>query len=232
MNNIDNSLTRISPNDFELIIIPYFRTISSLLSDFLGHRPLDAIIYNAEKAFISKSCSKDSKILLEQFQYFHRDINVFLEQIKTMRQILIRVDIITINHEQAVFLERMSEHPICQKILLDMGSHSMMIGGRMTIWKRLFGKETWRHGKLNTFFSNLSLFLKKTFASFHIPRHSEIVLHGQVQELFIEAYTNPHFGKMEPSAVDKVIEEIYAELAADFLKNMPSAGKTTITKSA
>ena len=108
----------------------------------------------------------------------------------------------------------------------------MMIGGRMTIWTRLFGKETWRHGKLNTFFSNLSFYLKNKFASFHIPRHSEIVLHGQVQELFIEAYTNPDFGKREKSAVDKVIEEIYDELASEFLQNMPAAGKISITRSA
>lgn len=232
MSDLHNSLTRLSSNDFELKILPYFRNITFLLNDFLEHRTLDAIIYNAEKAFISKNRSKDCDILLEQLQYFRRDMNVFLEQIKKMRQILIRVNIITINHEQAVFLERMSIHPICKKILEDMGSNSMMIGGRMTIWKRLTRQETWRYGKLNTFFFNLSLFLNKTFASFHIPRNSEIVLHGQVQELFVEAYTNPDFGKMEPSAVDKIVEEIYAELAADFLKNMPSAGKTTINRSA
>jgi hypothetical protein len=232
MSDLHNSLTRLSSNDFELKILPYFRNITVLLNDFLEHRSLDAIIYNAEKAFISKNRSKNCDILLEQLQYFRRDMNVFLEQIKKMRQILIHVDIIKKNHGQAVFLERMSEHPICKKILEDMGSNSMMIGGRMNIWKRLTRQETWRYGKLNTFFFNLTNYIKVKFASFHIPRHSEIFLYGQVQELFVEAYTNPDFGKMEKSAVDKVVEEIYAELAADFLKNMPSAGKTTINRSA
>ena len=59
MNNIDNSLTRLLPKTFELIIIPYFRFISSLLSDFLDHRTLDAIIHNAERAFISKKTTKE-----------------------------------------------------------------------------------------------------------------------------------------------------------------------------
>jgi hypothetical protein len=225
MNNFDNSLTRLAPKIFELTILPYFRNITDLLNDFLEHRSLDAIIYNAEKAFISKNRSKDRDILREQLQYFRRDMSVFLEQIKTMRQILIYFN------NQAIFLEKMSIHPICKKILEDMGSNSMMIGGRMNIWKRLTRQETWRHGKLNTFFSNLSNYIKDKFASFHIPRNSEIVLHAQVQELFVEAYTNPDFGKIEPSAVDKIIEEIYAELAAE-IKNMSPAGKTTINRSA
>ena len=232
MSDLQNSLTGLAPKTFELTILPYFQYITDLLNDFLEHRPLDAIIYNAEKAFISKNRSKDCDILLEQLQYFRRDMNVFLDEIKKMHQILIHVDIIKKNHGQAIFLEKMSIHPICKKILEDMGSNSMMIGGRMTIWTRLSGKETWKNGKLNTFFLNLSLYIKDKFASFHIPRHSDIVLHGQVQELFVEAYTNPDFGKMEKSAVDKVVEEIYDELAADFLKNMPSAGKTTINRSA
>ena len=225
MNNIDNSLTRLLPKTFELIIIPYFRFISSLLSDFLDHRTLDAIIHNAERAFISKKTTK------EQFQYFRKDMSLFLEQIKTMRQILVRIDVITKNQEQADFLEKMSAHPICRKILEDMGCHSMIIGGRMTIWKRLTRQETWRNGKLNTFFSNLSLYLKKKFAFFYIPRNSEIVLHGQVQDIFMEALSNPEFGKPELSAVDKVVEEICAELAAE-IKNMPPAGSTSNTKSA
>ena len=225
MNNFDNSLTRLSPKTFQLKIIPYFKFISSLLSDFLDNRTLDAIIHNAERAFISKKTTK------EQFQYFRKDMSLFLEQIKTMRQILVRIDVITKNQEQADFLEKMSAHPICRKILQDMGCRSMIIGGRMTIWKRLTRQETWRHGKLNTFFSNLSLYLKKNFASFHIPRNSEIVLHGQVQDIFAEALSNPEFGKPEFSAVDKVVQEIYAELASE-IKNMSPAGTTCITKSA
>jgi hypothetical protein len=154
MNNIDNSLTRLLPKTFELTIIPYFRFISSLLSDFLGHRTLDAITYNAEKSFISHCSCKDREILLEQLQYFRKDMSVFLEQIKTMQKILVRIDVIVKNNEQSNFLEKMSAHPICRKILEDMGCHSMMIGGRMTIWKRLIGQESWRHEKINTFFSN------------------------------------------------------------------------------
>lgn len=231
MSDLQNSLTGLAPKTFELTILPYFQYITDLLTDFLEHRSLDAIKYNAEKAFISKNRSKDCDILLEQLQYFRRDMNVFLEEIKKMHQILIHVDIIKKNHGQAIFLEKMSIHPICKKILEDMGSNSMMIGGRMTIWTRLSGKETWKNGKLNTFFSNLSLYIKDKFASFHIPRHSEIVLHGQVQELFVESYTNPDFGKMEKSAVDKIVEEIYAELAAE-IKNMSPAGTTRITRSA
>jgi len=223
--NLHNSITKLSPNDFQKNILPYFQYITDLLNDYLEHRPLDVIIYNAEKAFVSKNRSKDREILLEQLQYFRRDMSVFLEQIKTMRQILIHLN------GQATFLEKMSIHPICKKILEDMGSSSMMIGGRMTIWTRLSGKETWKNGKLNTFFSNLSLYLKNKFASFHIPRNSEIVLHGQVQGLFVEAYTNPDFGKKEKSAVDKIVEEIYAELAAE-IKNMSPAGTTRITRSA
>ena len=225
MNNFDNSLTRLAPKTFQLKIIPYFRFISSLLSDFLDNRTLDAIIHNAERAFISKKTTK------EQFQYFRKDMSLFLEQIKTMRQILVRIDVITKNQEQADFLEKMSAHPICRKILEDMGCHSMIIGGRMTIWKRLTRQETWRNGKLNTFFSNLSLYLKKKFAFFYIPRNSEIVLHGQVQDIFMEALSNPEFGKPELSAVDKVVEEICAELATE-IKNMPPAGSTSNTKSA
>ena len=225
MNNFDNSLTRLAPKTFQLKIIPYFKFISSLLSDFLDNRTLDAIIHNAERAFISKKTTK------EQFQYFRKDMSLFLEQIKTMRQILVRIDVITKNQEQADFLEKMSAHPICRKILEDMGCHSMIIGGRMTIWKRLTRQETWRNGKLNTFFSNLSLYLKKKFAFFYIPRNSEIVLHGQVQDIFMEALSNPEFGKPELSAVDKVVEEICAELAAE-IKNMPPAGSTSNTKSA
>ena len=225
MNNFDNSLTRLAPKTFQLKIIPYFRFISSLLSDFLDNRTLDAIIHNAERAFISKKTTK------EQFQYFRKDMSLFLEQIKTMRQILVRIDVITKNQEQADFLEKMSVHPICRKILEDMGCRSMIIGGRMTIWKRLTRQETWRNGKLNTFFSNLSLYLKKKFAFFYIPRNSEIVLHGQVQDIFMEALSNPEFGKPELSAVDKVVEEICAELAAE-IKNMPPAGSTSNTKSA
>jgi hypothetical protein len=232
MSNFDNSLTRLPPKIFELTIIPYFRFTSSLLSDFLGHRTLDAITYNAEKAFISHCSCKDIDILREQLQYFRKDMSVFLEQIKTMRKILVRIDVIVKNNEQSDFLEKMSAHPICRKVLEDMGSRSMMIGGRMTIWKRLIGQESWRHEKLNTFFSNLSLYLKKTFASFHIPRNSELVLRGQVQDIFLEALTNPDFGKPELSAVDKVIQDIYKELAVEFLKNMPPAGTTSITKSA
>lgn len=231
MNNFDNSLTRLAPKIFELTIIPYFKFISALLNDFLDHRSLDAIVHNAERAFISKNISKERENLQEQFQYFRRDMIVFFEQIKTFRQILIRLDVITKNQEQSDFLEKMSEHPICCKILQNMGCRSMMIGGRMTIWKRLICQETWRNGKLYTFFSNLSLYLKKKFASFHIPRNSEIILHGQVQDIFAEALSNPEFGKPELSAVDKVIEEIYTELAAE-IKNMPPACKTTNTKSA
>jgi len=231
MNNIDNSLTRLEPKTFELIIIPYFRFISSLLSDFLDHRTLDAIIHNAERAFISKINSKDREILLEQLQYFRKDMSLFLEQIKIMRQILVRIDIIVKNQEQADFLQKMSAHPICRKILEDMGCRSMIIGGRMTIWKRLTGQETWRNGKLKSFFSNLSLYLKKKFASFHIPRNSEIVLHGQVQDIFMEALNNPDFGIPELSDVDKVVQEICSQLA-DEIKNMPSARLTSNTKSA
>jgi len=225
MNNFDNSLTRLSPKTFQLKIIPYFKFISSLLSDFLDNRTLDAIIHNAQRAFISKKTTK------EQFQYFRKDMSLFLEQIKTMRQILVRIDVITKNQEQADFLEKMSAHPICRKILEDMGCRSMIIGGRMTIWKRLTRQETWRHGKLNTFFSNLSLYLKKKFAFFHIPRNSEIILHGQVQDIFAEALSNPEFGKPELSAVDKVVQEICSQLA-DEIKNMPPAGSTSNTKSA
>ena len=231
MNNFDNSLTRLAPKTFQLKIIPYFKFISSLLSDFLDNRTLDAIIHNAERTFISKINSKDREILLEQFQYFRKDMSLFFEQIKTMRQILVRIDVITKNQEQADFLEKMSAHPICRKILEDIGCRSMIIGGRMTIWKRLTRQETWRHGKLNTFFSNLSLYLKKKFASFYIPRNSEILLHGQVQDIFAEALYNPEFGKPELSAVDKVVEEICAELAAE-IKNMSPAGSTSNTKSA
>ena len=231
MNNFDNSLTRLAPKTFQLKIIPYFKFISALFSDFLDHRQLDAIVHNAERAFISKKTTKDYKILQEQLQYFRKDISLFFEQIKTFRQILIRLDVITKNQEQADFLEKMSAHPICRKILEDMGCRSMIIGGRMTIWKRLTRQETWRHGKLNTFFSNLSLYLKKKFAFFHIPRNSEIILHGQVQDIFAEALSNPEFGKPELSAVDKVVEEICAELAAE-IKNMPLAGSTSNTKSA
>jgi hypothetical protein len=225
MNNFDNSLTRLSPKTFQLKIIPYFKFISSLLSDFLDNRTLDAIIHNAQRAFISKKTTK------EQFQYFRKDMSLFLEQIKTMRQILVRIDVITKNQEQADFLEKMSAHPICRKILEDMGCRSMIIGGRMTIWKRLTRQETWRHGKLNTFFSNLSLYLKKKFAFFHIPRNSEIILHGQVQDIFAEALSNPEFGKPELSAVDKVVQEICSQLA-DEIKNMPPTGSTSNTKSA
>ena len=232
MNNIDNSLTRLPPKIFELTIIPYFRFTSSLLSDFLGHRTLDAITYNAEKAFISHCSCKDREILLEQLQYFRKDMSVFLEQIKTMRKILVRIDVIVKNNEQSNFLEKMSAHPICRKILEDMGCRSMIIGGRFTIWKRLTGQETWRNGKFNIFITNLSSFLKKNFASFHIPRNSELVLNGQIQDIFLEALTNPDFGKPDLSAVDKVVQEIYKELAEEFLKNMPPAGTTSNTKSA
>jgi hypothetical protein len=225
MNNFDNSLTRLSPKTFQLKIIPYFKFISALFSDFLDHRQLDAIVHNAERAFISKKTTK------EQLQYFRRDMSLFFEQIKTFRQILIRVDVITKNQEQADFLEKMSAHPICRKILEDMGCRSMIIGGHMTIWKKLTRQETWRHGKLNTFFSNLSLYLKKKFASFHIPRNSEIVLHGQVQDIFMEALNNPDFGIPELSDVDKVVQEICSQLA-DEIKNMPSARLTSNTKSA
>lgn len=159
-------------------------------------------------------------------------MSVFLEQIKTLRKILVRLDVIVKNNEQSDFLEKMSAHPICRKVLEDMGCHSMMIGGRMTIWKRVIGQETWRHGKLNTFSSNLSLYLKKTFASFHIPRNSEIVQRGQIQDMFLEALTNPDFGKPDLSAVDKVVQNIYKELAVEFLKNMPPAGTISNTKSA
>jgi hypothetical protein len=159
-------------------------------------------------------------------------MSVFLEQIKILRKILVRIDVIVKNNEQFDFLEKMSVHPICRKVLEDMGCYTMMIGGHMTIWKRLIGQETWRNEKLNTFFSNLSLYLKKTFASFHIPRNSEIVQRGQIQDIFLEALSNPDFGKPELSAVDKVVQEIYKELAVDFLKNMPPAGMTCITKSA
>jgi hypothetical protein len=214
-----------------LTILQYFRNITDLLNDFLEHRSLDSIIYNAEKAFIFKNRSKDHEILLEQFQYFRRDMSVFLEQIKTMRQILFLVHRITKKQEKVEFLEKISAHPICRKILEDMGCRTMIIGGRMTIWKRLIRQDTWRHRKLDIFFSNLSLFLKKVFASFHIPRNSEIVLHGQVQELFVEAYTNPDFGKTEPSAVDKIIEQIYDELAAE-IKNMSPVSTIIINKSA
>lgn len=231
MNNFNNSLTRLEPKIFELTIIPYFKFISALLNDFLDHRQLDAIVHNAERVFISKNSSKDRKILQEQFQYFRRDMSLFLEQIKTFRQILVRIDVITKNQEHVDFLVKMSAHPISCKVLEDMGCHSMIIGGRMTIWKRLIGQETWRHGKLNTFFSNLSLYLEKTFASLHIPRNSEILLHGQVQDIFVEALSNPDFGKPELSAVDKVVEEICAELAAE-IKNMSPAGTTCNTKSA
>jgi hypothetical protein len=158
-------------------------------------------------------------------------MSVFLEQIKTMRQILFLVHRITKKQEKVEFLEKISAHPICRKILEDMGCRTMIIGGRMTIWKRLIRQDTWRHRKLDIFFSNLSLFLKKVFASFHIPRNSEIVLHGQVQELFVEAYTNPDFGKTEPSAVDKIIEQIYDELAAE-IKNMSPVSTIIINKSA
>jgi hypothetical protein len=48
----------------------------------------------------------------------------------------------------------------------------------------------------------------------------------------LEALTNPDFGKPELSAVDKVVQEIYNELAVEFLKNMPPEGTTCITKSA
>jgi hypothetical protein len=225
MNNIDNSLTRLLPKTFELIIIPYFRFISSLLSDFLDHRTFDAIVHNAERAFISKKTTK------EQLQYFRKDMSIFLEQIKIMRQILVRIDVITKNQEQADFLEKMSAHPICRKILEDMGCRSMIIGGRLTIWKKLIGQETWRNGKLKSFFSNLSLYLKKNFASFHIPRNSELVLHGQVQDIFMEALNNPDFGIPELSDVDKVVQEICSQLA-DEIKNMPPAGSTSNTKSA
>ena len=84
-----------------LTILSYFRNIIDLLNDFLEHRPLDAIIYNAEKAFIFKNRSKDREILLEQFQYFHRDMSVFLEQIKTMRLILLLFETITKKQEKA-----------------------------------------------------------------------------------------------------------------------------------
>jgi hypothetical protein len=161
MSNFDNSFTRLPPITFELTIIPYFKYIAELLNDFLGHQALDAITYNAEKAFISQKCSRNLEILREQLQYFRKDMSVFLEKIKTMRKILVRIDVIVKNNEQSDFLEKMSAHPICLKILVDMGSRSMIIGGRMTIWKRLIGQETWRHEKLNTFFSNLSLYLKK-----------------------------------------------------------------------
>jgi hypothetical protein len=231
MNNFNNSLTRLEPKNFQLTIIPYFKFISVLLSDFLDHRPLDAIVHNAERVFISKNNSKDRKILLEKFQYFRKDMSIFLEQIKTLRKILVRLDVIVKNNEQSDFLEKMSAHPISRKVLEDMGSHSMMIGGRMTIWKRLIGEETWRHGKLNIFFSNLTLYLKKTFASFYIPRNSEIVQYGQIQELFVEALSNPDFGKTELSEVDKVIQEIFDEIASE-IKNMSPAGKTQINKSA
>jgi hypothetical protein len=232
MSNFDNSLTRLPPITFELTIIPYFKYIAELLNDFLGHRALDAITYNAEKAFISQKCSRNLEILREQLQYFRKDMSVFLEQIKILRKILVRIDVIVKNNEQFDFLEKMSVHPICRKVLEDMGCYTMMIGGHMTIWKRLIGQETWRNEKLNTFFSNLSLYLKKTFASFHIPRNSEIVQRGQIQDIFLEALSNPDFGKPELSAVDKVVQEIYKELAVDFLKNMPPAGMTCITKSA
>jgi hypothetical protein len=231
MSNFDNSLTRLPPKIFKLTIIPYFKFIASLLNDFLDNIPLHAIIYNAEKAFISQKYSRNLEILLEQLKYFRKDMSVFLEQVKTLRNFLVRLDIIMKNHEQADFLEKMSAHPICCKVLEDMGCRSMMIGGRMTIWKRLSGKETWRNGKLNTFFSNLSLYLKKTFASFHILRNSEIIQHRQVQNMFLEALSNPDFGKPEFSAVDKVVEEIINELAAE-IKNMSPAGTTCITKSA
>jgi hypothetical protein len=158
-------------------------------------------------------------------------MSIFLEQIKIMRQILVRIDIIVKNHEQADFLEKMSAHPICRKILEDMGCHSMIIGGRLTIWKKLIGQETWRNGKLNIFITNLSSFLKKNFASFHIPRNSELVLHGQVQDIFMEALNNPDFGKPELSDVDKVVQEICSQLA-DEIKNMPPARLTSNTKSA
>jgi hypothetical protein len=49
--------------------------------------------------------------------------------------------------------------------------------------------------------------------------------------MFLEALTNPDFGKPELSAVDKVVQAIYAELAAE-IKNMSPAGTTYITKSA
>lgn len=231
MNNFDNSLTRLPPKTFELTIIPYFKFIAELLNDFLGYRTLDAITYNAEKAFISQKYSRNLEILREQLQYFRKDMSVFLEQIKTLRKILVRIDVIVKNNEQSDFLEKMSAHPICRKVLEDMRSRSMMIGGRMTIWKRVIGQETWRHGKLNTFSSNLSLYLKKTFASFHIPRNSEIDQRGQIQDIFLEALTNPDFGKPELSAVDKVVQEIINELAAE-IKNMSPAGTTCITKSA
>jgi hypothetical protein len=231
MSYFDNSLTRLAPKTFELTILPYFRFISSLLSDFLDHRQLDAITYNAFSAFISTCSCKDREILQEQFQYFRKDMSMFLEQVKTLRKILVRLDIITKNQEQSDFLEKMSAHPICIKVLEDMSCRSMMIGGRMTIWKRLSGQETWRNGKLNTFSSNLSLYLKKKFSFFHIPQHSEIVLHGQVQDMFLEALTNPDFGKSELSAVDKVVQEILAQLADEY-KNMLPSGTTFITRSA
>jgi len=65
MSNFDNSLTRLPPKTFELTIIPYYKFIADLLNDFLGHRVLDAITYNAEKAFISQKCSRNLEILRE-----------------------------------------------------------------------------------------------------------------------------------------------------------------------
>jgi hypothetical protein len=215
----DNTLSRHQKHVFIVMFSLFCRQIEEICDDYLK-RGMDAIVYHALFAYIRKHpyLAKNAKdIMRELVADVTTHLEGFIKHVNDLRGIVGRMNITVKHTSPASFLEQLSANPICIHILSQMGCRTMMVGGQMTTFKKLVGQECWRDGKLNTFFSSLTFYLKQTFDSFHIVSTSEMKLKGQVLELTLQILENPDFGKQELSEVEKVIKEVLLRVKLDQL---------------
>ena len=215
----DNTLSRLELNAFIVVLKPFCKHIRDICNDYL-ERGMDAMVYHALIAYIQKHycLAKNAKdIMAELVADVTKHLECFIEDVRNLRKIVTVMNLIVTRAGPASFLEELSANPICQHILSQMGCRTMMVGGQMTIFKKLVGQECWRNGKLNDFFSSLGVYLKQTFDSFHVVSTSEMKLKGELLQLSMKILEDPEFGKEELSPVAMAIRAVFLEIKLEQL---------------
>jgi hypothetical protein len=215
----DNTLSRLELNVFIVVLKPFCEQIEFICNDYLG-RSLNAIVYHALIAYIQKHycLAKNAKdIMAELVADVTTHLEGFIKDVRKLREIVTRMNLIAKDTGPASFLEQLSENPICRHILSQMGCKIGIVGGQFTRFKEVFGQECWRNGKLNTFFGNLASYLKKTFSFFHVISTSQIELKGELLQLSMKILEDPEFGKEELSPVAMAIRAVFLEIKLEQL---------------
>ena len=217
----DNSFSRLPVDEFIQKFGQFCSRIVQICEVYLG-RSLDAIVFHALVDFKKKhrDLAMNANDILEELV---ADVTVrlegFLTEVRQLRITVARMSAIASHTGPASFLEKLSVNPLSAHILSQMGSKTMMVGGRMTKFKEFFGQQCWSDEKLTDFFTRLGVHLTQTFNGFAVVSTSQIELEGQLIDLRVQLLQDQELWKeKELSPVAMVIKEVLLDIKMEKLR--------------